>query len=203
MDMTTEKNTMPQRDDYEAETLENKHLLSDHEYDGIRELDNDMPFWLKWLFILSIATAFIYLIRLWVFRSDDLYQMKEYQAELSAANTNPAGAKKTENFELKLLNDETSLAAGKEIWTKTCAVCHLADGGGLVGPNMTDNYWIHGNTLEDIFGVIEKGVIEKGMLSYKDQFSARQRLEVTSYILEKLHGSTPANPKEPQGDLYE
>lgn len=202
--MTTENNNIPKREnDYEQETLNNERLLSEHEYDGIRELDNDMPFWLKWLFILSIAFAFIYLIRLWVFRSDDLYQLKEYQAEVAAANTNPAAAARSEAFELVLLQDEGSLAQGKEIWTKTCAVCHLADGGGLVGPNMTDNYWLHGNTLEDIYGVIENGVIDKGMLSYKDQYSPKQRLEVASYILVKLHGSTPAKAKEPQGELYE
>jgi cytochrome c oxidase cbb3-type subunit III len=86
---------------------------------------------------------------------------------------------------------------------KICAVCHLADGGGLVGPNMTDNYWIHGNKIEDLFNVTTTGVIEKGMISYKDQLSVRQRLEVNSYILTELVGSTPANPKEPQGELFE
>jgi cytochrome c oxidase cbb3-type subunit 3 len=79
----------------------------------------------------------------------------------------------------------------------------LADGGGLVGPNMTDNYWIHGNKVEDLFHILEVGVIEKGMISYKEQLSPKQRLEVTSYILVELVGSTPATPKAPQGELYE
>jgi cytochrome c oxidase cbb3-type subunit 3 len=76
------------------------------------------------------------------------------------------------------------------------------DGGGLVGPNMTDNYWIHGNTIEDQFKIVTNGVIEKGMIPYKDQLSEQKRLEVVSFILVKLQGSTPAAPKEPQGKEY-
>lgn len=112
-------------------------------------------------------------------------------------------SKSAETFEIILLQDAVSLTSGKETWLKICAVCHLADGGGLVGPNMTDDYWIHGNTIDDVFNVITNGVIEQGMLAYKDQLSEKQRLDVASYILAELHGSSPANPKEPQGELIE
>jgi len=201
--MTTDKQPIQQKDaDYEIDTLTNDRLLKDHEYDGIRELDNELPSWWKWLFIVTIVFAIVYVVRLWVFHADDLVQKKEFEKEMVDAKANSA-AKKTEAFELKLVTDEVSLASGQETWTKICSVCHLLDGGGLVGPNMTDKYWIHGNKIEDLFKILETGVIEKGMISYKDQLSPQQRLQVASYVLVKLQGTTPATPKAPQGDLYE
>ncbi len=203
--MTTENvNQHKQDDQYEIDTLTNDRLIKDHEYDGIKELDNELPPWWKWLFILAIVFAAVYLVRLWVFRADDLMQAKEFQNEMATAGAlaaeRNAGAAP---FELVLLEDVGSLANGKETWGKICAVCHLADGGGLVGPNMTDNYWIHGNKLEDLWAVVENGVLEKGMISYKDQLSETQRLEVLSFILVELQGTTPATPKEPQGERYD
>jgi len=201
--MTTEKQPIQQKDaDYEIDTLTNDRLLKDHEYDGIRELDNDLPSWWKWLFIVTIVFAIVYVVRLWVFHADDLVQKKEFDKEMVDAKASSA-AKQTEVFELKILTDEVSLASGQETWTKICSVCHLVDGGGLVGPNMTDKYWIHGSKIEDLFKILETGVIEKGMISYKDQLSPQQRLQVASYVLVKLQGTTPATPKAPQGDLYE
>lgn len=152
-------------------------------------------------FYITIIFAIIYLIRLFVFHADDLVQDKEYAKEMvQRAAEKPQ--QEAAAFEIVLLTDETALVNGKDTWDKICAACHLADGGGLVGPNMTDNYWIHGNTVEDLYKIVTDGVIEKGMLSYKQQLSDQQRLEVVSYILEKLQGTTPANPKEPQGEEY-
>jgi cytochrome c oxidase cbb3-type subunit 3 len=191
-----------QEQDYEIDTLTNERLISDHEYDGIRELDNDLPPWWKWLFYLTIVFAIVYMIRLFVFEADDLVQQTEYNQEMAqAASLNPTPAQ-SQSFELKVLTDQTSLTNGKAIFDKICAVCHLVDGGGLVGPNMTDDYWIHGNTIEEMYNTVTNGVIEKGMISYKDQYSPQQRLEVLSYII-TLHGTTPATPKAPQGDLKE
>jgi len=191
-----------QEQDYEIDTLTNERLISDHEYDGIRELDNDLPPWWKWLFYLTIVFAIVYMIRLFVFEADDLVQQTEYNKEMAKAASMAPAPTSTEAFELKVLTDQTSLANGKAIFDKICAVCHLVDGGGLVGPNMTDDYWIHGNTIEEMFNTVTNGVIEKGMISYKDQYSPQQRLEVLSYII-TLHGTTPATPKAPQGDLKE
>jgi cytochrome c oxidase cbb3-type subunit 3 len=200
--MATDKEKKPPVEDYEYDTLTNERLIKDHDYDGIRELDNDLPPWWKWLFYITIVFAVVYMIRLWVFSADDLIQEREFAIEMEkAALSAPAEADAAE-FQLVILEDEASLASGKETWDKICAVCHLPDGGGLVGPNMTDNYWIHGPTVEDQYNIIMEGVIEKGMLPYKDQLSQTKILEVISYIELRLQGTTPANPKEPQGDAY-
>jgi len=199
--MAKENVNQPHNEDYEYDTLTNDRLIKDHDYDGIRELDNDLPPWWKWLFYITIVFAIIYLIRLFVFHADDLVQDKEYEnvmAEAAAEQPQQDAAA----FEIVLLEDDASLTSGEETWGKICSACHLADGGGLVGPNMTDNYWIHGNTVEDLYEIVEKGVIEKGMIPYKDQLSPQKRLEVVSYILVKLQGTTPANPKEPEGEEY-
>lgn len=199
--MSTNEETLKNKDqgvDYEVDTLTNDRLIADHEYDGIKELDNDLPPWWKWLFYISVAFAIIYMVRLWVFDADDLYQDREFNKEMAeAASMMPAQS--AEEFEIKLLTDAASLEKGKETYDKICQVCHLMDGGGLVGPNFTDDYWIHGNTVENWFDIVETGVIEKGMISYKDQLSPTQRLEVISYIA-TLHGTTPASPKAPEGE---
>lgn len=201
--MTTADNTPEKKhEEYEVDTVTNKRLLKDHEYDGIRELDNGLPFWFKWLFILTILFAFVYLERLWIFKSPDLIQESEYKREMFVVEEEQqAVAVDLPVFEVALLTDEAALSAGKDTWDKICAVCHLVDGGGLVGPNMTDNYWIHGNTVEQMFTIVTEGIIEKGMIPYKDQLSPRKRLEVVSFILNDLVGSTPATPKAPQGEL--
>ncbi|MEE4259631.1 MAG: cbb3-type cytochrome c oxidase N-terminal domain-containing protein [Bacteroidales bacterium] len=201
--MAKENINQQHNEDYEYDTLTNEKLIKDHDYDGIRELDNDLPPWWKWLFYLTIVFAVVYSIRLFVFNSDDLVQYREYANEMeNAENAKPAPSEDAAAFEIIVLEDEASLASGKDTWDKICAVCHLVDGGGLVGPNMTDNYWIHGNTIEDLYKIVETGVIEKGMIPYKDQLSEQKRLEVVSFILVELHGSTPATPKAPQGKEY-
>ena len=200
---TKEEQVNNRGEKYEIDTLTNDRLIADHDYDGIKELDNDLPPWWKWLFYITIAFGIIYMVRLWVFEADDLYQDKEFEKEMAeAASMMPA--KSDANFEVKLLTDATSLANGKEIYDKICLVCHLADGGGIVGPNFTDDYWIHGNTIEDWFEIVTNGAqdISKGMIPYKDQLSPTQRLEVMGYIA-TLHGTTPASPKAPEGELME
>ncbi len=197
--MATDNNTHIDKEGYEVDTLTNERLIQDHSYDGIQELDNDLPPWWKWLFYITIVFAIIYSVRLFVFHADDLVQAREYEIVVNAkAQENPEAA----NFEVVLLTSPAELAAGKETWTKICSACHLVDGGGLVGPNMTDNFWIHGNSVQDLYKIVSDGVIEKGMIPYKSQLSDKARLEVVSYILTDLVGTTPATPKEAQGKEY-
>jgi len=200
--MAKENNNQHHNEEYEYDTLTNDKLIKDHDYDGIRELDNDMPAWWKWLFYITIIFAIVYSIRLFVFHSDDLVQEREYENAMAEGEMSKPVQAETAAFEIVVLEDDASLANGEETWDKICAVCHLVDGGGLVGPNMTDNFWIHGNTVEDLYNIVEIGVIEKGMIPYRDQLSEQKRLEVVSFILVNLHGSTPAVPKAPEGDEY-
>ena len=199
---TDNKNTKIDNEGYEIDTLTNERLIQDHSYDGIKELDNDLPPWWKWLFYLTIIFSIVYMIRLFVFQSDDLIQTREYEVAMEKSNADKPANSNTEAFKMELLTSSADIEAGKETWTKICSACHLVDGGGLVGPNMTDNFWIHGNSVEDMFNIITNGVIEKGMIPYNTQLSEKARLQVISYILTELVGSTPATPKAAEGKEY-
>lgn len=179
---------------------------TDHEYDGIRELDNNLPPW--WLagFYISIAFAVIYLMRFHVLGSAPLSheELKIELAEAEAAKEEylKTAANLVDESNVEVLTSESRILAGADIFLKNCAVCHANDGGGGVGPNLTDAYWIHGNDIKDVFKTVKYGVPAKGMIPWQDQLSASEMQEVASYIL-TLEGTTPANPKEPQGDLIE
>lgn len=171
-----------------------------HEFDGIKELDNPMPPWLKYIFYVTIIISFAYITRLVVFKDESIIQKKEYSKEMAAARAKTASAEKEEATKAvaQPMSQEQILAAGKVTFDKICYVCHGKFGEGLVGPNFTDDYWIHGNKPEDLKKVIVDGIIDKGMLSYKSQLSNKQIDQVIAYIL-SLHGTNPPNPKAPQG----
>ena len=105
-----------------------------------------------------------------------------------------------ENNVEQLMN-EAALANGMATFKLHCATCHQEDGGGSAGPNLTDQYWKHGGGIKNVFSTIKYGVVKKGMISWQDQLSPSQIQEVASYIL-SLQGTTPANPKDPEGDLW-
>lgn len=177
-------------------------LLAGHDYDGIQELDNALPKWWVWLFFITIVFSVIYFLSLFVFHTMDT-QDEEYNKEMLAAsellkNTQTAVPQEST---LSLLTDDASLAAGKVIYDKSCLVCHLSKGEGLIGPNLTDQYWMYGGSIEDVIDIIVVGVPSKGMISWKDQLSPKQIQEVSSFIL-SLQGTNPPNAKEPQGELY-
>ena len=171
------------------------------EYDGIKELDNPLPPWLKYIFYITIIISFSYLTRLVVFKDETIIQKKEYSKEMAAARAKTEVAVKEEAVKTAAqpaLTQEQILASGKVTFDKICYVCHGKFGEGLVGPNFTDDYWIHGNRPEDLKKVIIDGVIDKGMLSYKSQLSGKQIDQVIAYIL-SFHGTNPPNQKAPQG----
>jgi len=189
---------------YETDELTGDKILAGHEYDGIQELDNKLPKWWLWLFYITIVFAAIYVLRYHV-TGWGVSQEEEYSIEMEDARRLINQDKSTASIDasnVTLLTDEASLLAGKEIYDKSCAICHLAGGQGLVGPNMTDEYWIHGCSINDIFNIIVVGVPEKGMISWKDQLTPLQIQQVSSFIL-SLQGTNPPNPKEPQGEKCE
>jgi len=181
-----------------------KDIMFDHAYDEIRELDNKIPPWFNYLFYGSVVFGIFYMINYHVISSGDV-QATEYKEEVKFAEIKrveliKSGALLDEN-KLTALTDVTALNSGKEIFVKNCAVCHTEKGGGLVGPNLTDDYWIHGGGIKNIFATVKNGVPAKGMISWKSQLNPRQMQEVSSFIL-TLRGTNPPNPKAPEGVLY-
>ena len=188
----------------EKDELTGDNIISGHDYDGIQELDNKLPKWWVWLFYLTIIIAVVYFLRFEILGTGPT-QQQEYEDELASAGEKyrkPEGSQVDAAKTMMLLTDETALAAGKGIYDKNCSVCHLAEGQGLVGPNMTDEYWIHGCSFEDIYNIVVVGVPAKGMISWKDQLSPVQIQQVCSFIV-GMAGTNPPNPKEPQGEKCE
>jgi len=190
----------------EKDELTGDKLISGHEYDDIRELDNRLPRWWTGLFLITIIFALIYVFRYHILKTAPL-QEAEYTSEMMAAaeqykNLPGANTNTLDTTNLVALTDEAALAAGKEVWDKNCVVCHLAQGQGVVGPNLTDEYWIHGCDMKGITTTIFNGVPEKGMISWKTQLNVDQIKQVASYVL-TLKGTNPPNPKAPQGEKCE
>ncbi len=177
-----------------------KYFGGHEEYDGIKELDNPLPPWLKYIFYITIIISFSYLMLLVVFKDDSIIQKKEYSKEMAAARAKTEVAVKEEAVKSAAapMSQEQILAAGKVTFDKICNVCHGKFGEGLVGPNFADDYWIHGGTPEELKKIVVDGVIEKGMLSYKSQLNNKQIDQVVAYIL-SLQGTNPPNQKAPQG----
>jgi len=179
-------------------------LLLDHDYDGIKELDNALPPWWKYGFYITILIAVFYLLKFEVWHTG-MNPTEEYKEEMTAAKIQTeaylASAKENVDENSVVLMDAAGAAAGKALFAKTCAPCHLAEGQGLVGPNLTDDYWIHGGSIKDIFKTIKYGYPDKGMQSWKNTYSSIEIEELDTYI-KTLRGTHPPNPKAPQGDLY-
>ncbi len=182
-----------------------KDVLLDHDYDGIKELDNNLPPWWKYGFYFTIVFGFFYLIHYHVSRTGKL-QLAEYQDELvmaaeQKAERMKANADNVTEDNVVVLADAGEVAKGKETFEKLCSACHRADAGGQVGPNLTDEYWLHGGGIKNVFKTITYGVPTKGMISWQAQLSPKQIQEVASYVL-SLKGTNPPGPKEPQGEIW-
>lgn len=181
-----------------------KDIMFAHDFDGIKELDSKIPPWFSWLFILTIIFAAYYMIDYHVIGSGQV-QHEEYAQEIKIATLEREALIKSGAFvneeTVELLSDANALNAGKTIYDANCIACHAADGGGIVGPNLTDDYWIHGGGIKNVFKVIKYGVVEKGMIAWQTQLNPNQMQEVASYVL-SLHGTTPAAPKQPEGNVW-
>jgi cytochrome c oxidase cbb3-type subunit 3 len=174
-------------------------LLLDHEADGIRELDNKLPRWWVWLFYGTIAYAAVYLVYYHVLGAGDL-MAAEYRNEMKvgdALKTAAMGRFESGIPTLQPSRDEGNLREGKLLFMSLCKPCHREDGGGLVGPNLCDDYWIHGSNYADNVTTIWNGVPAKGMITWKNYLNPKQIEAVASYIY-TLRGTNPKNPKPPE-----
>lgn len=181
-----------------------EEIILDHNYDGIRELDNNLPTWWVYGFYATIIFAVVYMVRYHVF--DGPTQDEEYRREVAAAQASIEEYRRTakglvDASTVVMLTEPSDLQAGKRIFDESCAVCHRADGGGGIGPNLTDNYWILGGTINNIYEVIsEGGRPGKGMIPWKNDLRPLEIAQVSSYIL-TLVGTNPPDAKEPEGDF--
>ena len=180
--------------------------LLDHEYDGIREYDNPMPRWWLWIFYATIAYSVLYCLNVPFIGSGAgrvaRYEREVAQARERRARSAPAEATVGEPAILAALGDPARLAAGKTTFTMQCAPCHRADGGGSIGPNLTDSYWIHGARPMEVHRTVSGGVLDKGMPAWNTMLEPDEVLQVVAYVL-SLHDTHPANPKPAQGVLVE
>jgi cytochrome c oxidase cbb3-type subunit III len=171
-------------------------LIEGHEADGIKELDNNLPRWWVWLFNLCILFAIAYMAYYHVLGKGDL-QIAEYEKEKAIGDKIKSEALARFESSLGTLepsSDKAVLAQGLQTYTTLCLPCHRHDGGGLVGPNLCDDYWIHGSNYVDSVKIIINGVPEKGMLTWRGILKPAEIQAVASYIY-KFRGTTPPNPK--------
>ena len=185
---------------------EEKDLVIDHEYDGIRELDNPVPAWFNGMFYASMAFAIVYLCVYHVF-GWGMNQDQEYEHEMALAEEARQEwlAQSANNIDENTVTVDQSpetVAAGQAIFSQNCIACHGGQGEGGIGPNLTDEYWLHGGEVKDVFRTIKYGVLDKGMVPWEQSLTPAQLAEVTNYII-SLRGSNPPNAKEPQGDKVE
>ena len=189
-----------------TESLDNEgQLLLDHDYDGIKELDNNLPPWWVYLFYACILFGVVYMVRYEVLGADN--QEMELTKEVAQAKIDIAEYMKTapdmmDEKTVTLLTDPADLAAGKEIYTTNCAACHRADAGGQIGPNLTDDKWILGGGIKNVFHTLVNGGRDgKGMISWKGTLKPKEMQKVASYIL-SLKGSNPPDAKAPEGEIW-
>lgn len=184
---------------------EEASLDTGHSYDGIRELDNATPPWFTYTFIATIIFAAVYMYRYHVAYSAP-NQLEEYKIEVAEARAAQeeylaVQGDIVDETNVKMLGAD-AISKGKSLFTSNCFACHGSEGQGGVGPNLTDDYWLHGGNIKDVFKVIKYGVVEKGMKAWQEDFSANQIAQMSSYI-KTLQGTNPPGAKAKQGDLYD
>lgn len=185
---------------------DNEKIVLDHNYDGIRELDNVLPPWWVYLFYATILFGVVYLVRFEIMGGDTQFQ--EYDKSMALAQREIAKFKASspDTFDIttvSLLEDDSSLARGKAVFGLNCASCHAQDGGGGIGPNLTDKNWILGGGFKNVFNTIYNGGRDgKGMIAWDKTLKPQDIQKVASYVL-SLQGTTPANPKKAEGDIWE
>jgi len=178
---------------------QNDKNLIEHNYDGIQEYDNPLPRWWVYLFYATIVFSVLYYFNVHGVGIGK-GRIANYEADVAAwkaAHPEPEGNVSPEQL-AALASDQTAIATGKTVFTTNCASCHRPDGGGMIGPNLTDDAWIHGGSLAEIHKTIVEGVLAKGMPNWGKLLKPDQVSAVTVYVA-SLKGTNPPNPKAPEG----
>lgn len=179
---------------------EEKDLIIDHEYDGIKELDNPIPIWFNALFYSTMTFAIVYVLIYHVF-GWGLNQNEEYVQEMERAEiAKQEYLAQAANLidESSVVYDESKITAGLAVFQANCVACHGGAGEGGIGPNLVDKFWLHGGEIKDIFRTVKYGIPDKGMVPWEQTLTPGQIAEVSSYIV-SIRDTKPANAKEPQG----
>jgi len=189
-----------------SKEMEEEHdILLDHDYDGIKELDNVLPPWWVNLFYITIVFAFVYMVRFHIYNDYD--QASEFETEMAIAKAEVEKYKLTapdlmDKDKVTLLTDASDLAQGKKLYEVNCVACHKADGGGSIGPNLTDEHWILGGGIKNVFNTLMEGGREgKGMVAWKATIKPSDLQKVASYVL-SLQGTNPPDAKPAEGDIW-
>jgi len=182
-----------------------EEIILDHDYDGIKELDNDLPPWWVYMFYATIVSAVVYLGYYEVFDGEN--QIDEYNEQVAIAEKEIEAYRKTVKVldisTMEVSSDAAALNKGKKIFKTNCAACHMVDGRGSIGPNLTDEYWILGGGIKNIYNTISEGGRDgKGMIAWKNSFSPEKIQQVANYII-SLQGTNPDKAKAPEGDKWE
>ncbi|MFH0991864.1 MAG: cbb3-type cytochrome c oxidase N-terminal domain-containing protein [bacterium] len=181
-----------------------KAIAMDEDFDGITELDNQIPPWFNYLFAGSVVFALMYMLDYHVWGTSPL-PGTEFSQEVAAADllrrVRIASEGTIDENQLTALKDSESIKSGSEKFMKNCVSCHGNKGEGIVGPNLTDQFWIHGGGVKEIYATIKNGIPAKGMISWKLVFTPKEIQLLSSFIL-SLQGTNPPNAKKAEGVLY-
>lgn len=192
-----------------VDAKDEESIILDHDYDGIKELDNHLPPWWSYLFYVTIVFGIFYVIFYHV--TDTLpLQEKEYEIEMAEAaamaqmREAEAAASGTAFSEedIELTTDPDVLASGAKIFGSQCVACHKADAGGMIGPNLTDDYWLHGGDIKSVYKTISEGVPGTTMIPWKSSMSGEDMAALANYI-KSIRGTNPPDAKAPEGELVE
>lgn len=192
-------------DSKKSRSSEPRDEILDHEYDGIREYDNPLPRWWVGIFWISIIFTPIYILFYHFgpgLLAHDKYERSVREFYERQARELAAMGEVTDETLLTVKANPAMLSEGGQIFRSKCSQCHGMFGEGNIGPNLTDSYWIHGGRPTDIYHTITEGVPEKGMLTWKNQLPPAKIMAVAAHVM-TLQGTSPPNPKPPQGELFE
>ncbi|MGQ1785917.1 MULTISPECIES: cbb3-type cytochrome c oxidase N-terminal domain-containing protein [unclassified Saccharicrinis] len=176
--------------------------IESHEYDGIKEQNNPAPFWITLLFLVTVGFSLFYFVHYFGYPGNERDQASEYAKSVAKFEKKQAAMKAANKANLPELSMAEMVDKGKALYVKNaCMACHGANGeGNNIGPNLTDNFWINGCSVDDLMNIISNGKPAKGMTPYKSMMQEEEIKYVANYILNELVGSSPANPKEAQGE---